>query len=546
MSTWYIGTTGSDTTGDGTSGNPYATIGKCITVGADGDTVKALTGTYNIASVINITKQITITSNSGINTDVIFETASALFNIQNSNVSITYITIRSPTTGATLITIDKMSGGSTVPTFWTGNTISNCIFIAYYASILDLTGNFTISNNIFQGLGVQNITINCLIRVFSTRGLCTITNNTVNNKLASNTNGLRSFIYMTINTTDISTYRDRCASKGGTLNITNNTVNNASAKPANFIYQDHFNAYTYGPVGEDTQYNVNTKLTLNVSNNTMNIPNENGKFINGIIDSNTSLKMFNVCTINNNTINNSNCGIVHLSKKTPPTGTLTIDSTDLNRNVYKIYSNILSTPRDGYHFPFSSTVEQIITNNTSFVVYKGTLATTYIDSSAAGLRNGQPSVRSIQGYVQIEDNNNGMHILKANESFTFQFYIKMAVMNFRQLCFVLNNGRTDGITFFANESLIGPTLAVQSTNFTMSTQPMLVNTWYHICIARNLSTQAIELYIDEVLVGQIPTLNSVIINNSGYNNTIIWNYANLWMSDFIFRRREYITTKIVQ
>jgi hypothetical protein len=45
MSTWYIGPSGSDTTGNGSIGTPYATTSKCLTVCANNDTIKALTGT---------------------------------------------------------------------------------------------------------------------------------------------------------------------------------------------------------------------------------------------------------------------------------------------------------------------------------------------------------------------------------------------------------------------------------------------------------------------------------------------------------------------
>jgi hypothetical protein len=43
MAIWYIGTTGSDTAGNGTSGSPYATVNKCLSICSNGDTIKALT-----------------------------------------------------------------------------------------------------------------------------------------------------------------------------------------------------------------------------------------------------------------------------------------------------------------------------------------------------------------------------------------------------------------------------------------------------------------------------------------------------------------------
>lgn len=53
MATYYVKTTGSDTTGDGSSGNPYATPGKALGVavaGAAGWTIYVEAGTYNITS----------------------------------------------------------------------------------------------------------------------------------------------------------------------------------------------------------------------------------------------------------------------------------------------------------------------------------------------------------------------------------------------------------------------------------------------------------------------------------------------------------------
>lgn len=46
---WYISPTGNDTTGDGSTGNPYKTLDKAMTVGSGGDTVIYKDGTYNYA-----------------------------------------------------------------------------------------------------------------------------------------------------------------------------------------------------------------------------------------------------------------------------------------------------------------------------------------------------------------------------------------------------------------------------------------------------------------------------------------------------------------
>lgn len=53
MSTWYISPSGSDTTGDGSVGNPWKTFNKGITMAVSGDTVIAGAGTYTDVAAVN-------------------------------------------------------------------------------------------------------------------------------------------------------------------------------------------------------------------------------------------------------------------------------------------------------------------------------------------------------------------------------------------------------------------------------------------------------------------------------------------------------------
>lgn len=53
MANWYVATTGNDTTGTGSQGNPYATVNKAISVASAGDTIYLLAGTYNQRIYIN-------------------------------------------------------------------------------------------------------------------------------------------------------------------------------------------------------------------------------------------------------------------------------------------------------------------------------------------------------------------------------------------------------------------------------------------------------------------------------------------------------------
>jgi len=334
MAIWYISTTGSDTTGDGSVGNPYATVSKCLTVCSNTDSIKALTGTYTITSTTNVDKQVTITSNSGVKTDVIFSSNCTIFNVQQSNVSITYVTLQTSSTSE-LVTIDRMSTGSTVPTFWTGITINNCN-VKYVTNALALNGTFTVTSNAFTRMSGTNVAD--VIKVYSCRGSSAISSNTF-----TDSQPVRYLLSLTSKTDDSGTYLDRCNSKGGTLTIVSNTVTfTHGSQVTTFLLQDYFNQYSYGTVGADTQYNINTRLSLAINNNNVSY-STTGKPI--VIDtkSNSDYSMFGVNNINTNTFNNTDYGVLHLEKDTSSHGVLTISSTDLNRSVFKIYSNTLDT-----------------------------------------------------------------------------------------------------------------------------------------------------------------------------------------------------------
>jgi hypothetical protein len=65
MVIWNVSSTGSDTTGDGSSGSPYASLSKAVSVSSNGDTIQVESGNYveskrssNVA--LNINKQLTL------------------------------------------------------------------------------------------------------------------------------------------------------------------------------------------------------------------------------------------------------------------------------------------------------------------------------------------------------------------------------------------------------------------------------------------------------------------------------------------------------
>lgn len=333
MSVWYIGPVGSDTTGDGTSGNPYATISKCLTVGANGDTIKALTGTYTISSTTNINKQVVITSNSGVITDVIFSSNCTIFNIQESNVSINYVTLRTSAVSE-IVNIDRMSTGTTVPTFWTGINISNCT-IKYVTTALTLNGTFTVNTNTFtRNSGSNNID---MIKVYSSRGTCSISSNTFTDS------GPVQYV-INLTSTGSGTYLDRCNSKGGTLIIASNTLTFTynGSQAATFVYMNYFNQFNYETISPDAQYNPNTRISLIINNNTLSLVTiSKGIYID--TTSNSDYNTFGLCAIYSNTVSSTDHGIVHLGKNTTSHSVVTIPNTDLNRPIFKIYSNTLNT-----------------------------------------------------------------------------------------------------------------------------------------------------------------------------------------------------------
>lgn len=67
MATIYLSPTGNDSTGDGSSGNPYLTLDKCYTVASGGDTIHFLAGTYTLVAQ-DFNKNLTIEGDNNLTT----------------------------------------------------------------------------------------------------------------------------------------------------------------------------------------------------------------------------------------------------------------------------------------------------------------------------------------------------------------------------------------------------------------------------------------------------------------------------------------------
>ncbi len=336
MSNWYISPTGSDTTGNGSLNNPYATVTKCLEICNDGDTIRALNGTYNITTRVNITKQITLISDSEINTDVIFYTSSVnMFYLQNSNITITKITIQIRESGYYAIIIDIMSYGSTEPTFWINNTISYCK-IEYYDRGIVLTGSFNVINNTFRRYNIN--TFNAyIIKIDGHRGNSNISYNLFYDEFSA-----FSIIYLGNTNISSGTYKDKCSSRGGSVEIFNNTVTFTSQEYNNiFISIERFNGYIF-PDGPDEVYNLDTRLSLLVHDNTVTFSSY-GYLMRIITNDDNSFHTFDLTKIYNNSVTRTNHGALFLTKTVNPSSIINISSFDLERQVFRIYDNSLSS-----------------------------------------------------------------------------------------------------------------------------------------------------------------------------------------------------------
>lgn len=130
---YYVATTGSDTLGDGSSGNPWATIGYAISQVSSDDTINVAAGTYDVTSVINVnvanltisgaSATTTIVDGSGKNASIV-DGADVLFNVTASGVTIEDLTIDlgDDTTDFDVAVLTPNGGGID------NLTVQNCIF----------------------------------------------------------------------------------------------------------------------------------------------------------------------------------------------------------------------------------------------------------------------------------------------------------------------------------------------------------------------------------------------------------------------------------
>lgn len=130
MATIYLSPSGNDTTGAGTSGNPYKTLFKSISVSSNGDTIYHLTGTYtSLGTIAAITKSLTITGASGVVIDLSAYPAGSYGSIFVHSADVTW-------------------SGLTIDKYLYGNDTANATYALFERGVDDV--NVTFNNMIIS------------------------------------------------------------------------------------------------------------------------------------------------------------------------------------------------------------------------------------------------------------------------------------------------------------------------------------------------------------------------------------------------------------
>ncbi|MDR3572170.1 MAG: Ig-like domain-containing protein [Candidatus Pacebacteria bacterium] len=252
--------TGSDTTGAGTSGNPYQTFTKAYAAASSGDTIN-LTGTFDwsnasetttVTTGFTINKNITITGQSATSTIVqasstpgtanrrVFSMASSNLTVTFENLTIQYGNVASNGGG---VSIGASNSGDNI-------TFQNCILNdnyatngyggAYYDFYTGGSNTFTMNNCTVQGNSAEGSSNEFGGGLQLSQGLSTITNSTFVGNSAKTTGSAISGYY-------------------GSMIVTNSTFTGNSQSDA---FNDFYNS------GSDTVILTNNTIAYNTASST--------------------------------------------------------------------------------------------------------------------------------------------------------------------------------------------------------------------------------------------------------------------------------------
>jgi hypothetical protein len=205
MSTWYVSTTGNDTTGNGSSGAPFATINRAHTAAANGDIIQIAAGNYTInnrigsAAAIILSKQVTLQGRTGTDARPVItieqKQDGVAVDISNSNISINGLTLihkaySTSTAEATAggpggidTTINIRPGGSSINPDGGLITIENINIsdcrIEFIKFGVSSKGKYFTVNNCILHCRASGTTRGRAVGIYSQDGTISITNNTL-------------------------------------------------------------------------------------------------------------------------------------------------------------------------------------------------------------------------------------------------------------------------------------------------------------------------------------------------------------------------------
>lgn len=209
---------------------------------------------------------------------------------------------------------------------------------------------------------------------------------------------------------------------------------------------------------------------------------------------------------------------------------------------------------DYVYIPFNNTVTEYESDVPITLTPVNVSGSSFIDSSASGLRGTRPSIRINNGnYISLKNNDSNTILkLSISDSFTIQGYFKAVTNNLWNPIFNIGNFFNGGLIIrFAGISpgvLKGGTGAGSTPGSAYN-----LNTWYHIAITHDANVNSIKLYKDEVFDGSClfgtSNINETDVDKLMFLGTHIHvptDYFNGWLSDCVIIKGQSISTKIYQ
>ena len=411
MATYYISTTGNDSTGDGSQGNPYLTLAQAVSVASNGDTIKVETGTYVYAAAQTIAKELTIEAADPANKPR-FEITTAVngfaVTINASNVTLNNLEIAHlGSFSSNDACINLVPGGtaiypdSGIPVN-ENVSITNCRLEFSKFAVTSKMKSFTVSGCTIHS---RASTTARSIAVYSQNGTVTIDNNT----FTSDGNVGIEGVHCNFATND--SYINQ---RNGTLNVTNNTCTQRTITRRFVFFEVGSNNGLEGDV-----------LNINVENNNVTSTRD---ILLLMPNTNDFLKTIGRVNVKNNTITTLAGGFVKIDTRYAgaPLGTSWGSIYTTNFPIFDISGNTATNgdsitignigDRLGYEPTSLNTGDGTLPANIADILYPALNPITYVseggNNSNTGSNSGAPvldfptavNITEVNGTIVADEN----------------------------------------------------------------------------------------------------------------------------------------------